>query len=203
MKFSRYLGLAVVKFRYDVTEVFTLNLLWVLLTLPVITAPGAMAGLVYAMNQLSKNRPITARTYMVGFKKYFWAGWLWTFLNLVVYGLIYLNIGFYLDQRWIVGIALGLGVVWTVIQVYVFPLYIEDPGNGLLGSVRSAILLVFQYPGPIYATATMLLMLNAISIFLLGLPYAIIMGSLNAYLVTVTLFFVLGKTEYLSPLPEA
>jgi uncharacterized membrane protein YesL len=202
MKFIHYIGRAFVKFRYDVAEIFTTNLLWLLLTLPVITAPGALAGLFYSINQLSKNEPITTRTFMEGFRKFFWVGWLWTLLNLAVYGLIYFNISYYLDQRGIVGIALGLAAVWTVIQMYVFPLFIENQEKSLFDSVRSALLLIFQRPGPIYFTALVLVMLNALSIFLLGMPFAIFMGSLNAYLITVTLFFVMGKTEYLAPLRE-
>ena len=83
MRFIRYLGRSSLKIYYDLFELLKINALWVLLTLPILTAPGAMAGLFYSINKLAKNEPINAGTFFEGFRNYFWVSWRWTLLNLV------------------------------------------------------------------------------------------------------------------------
>lgn len=204
MRFIRYLGRSSVKLYYDITELLVINILWVLMMLPVITAPGAIAGLFYATNKLAKNEPFNARTFFEGFRNYFWLSWRWTILNFVVCITLYINYVFYLsmegsNRKWLTGIVIGLGVIWAMLQLYIFPLLIEQSNKRLLVAVRNSVLLFFRHPGPTYAIAAVLFLFALISIWLFGIPWLIFLGSLSAYLITTTLMYVLGKTKYVDP----
>ena len=63
--------------RYGFTELLITNLLWVVFTLLIITAPAAFAGMYYATHTLAKEKSASWRTFFVGFKDFFWVGWRW------------------------------------------------------------------------------------------------------------------------------
>ncbi|MCJ7701847.1 MAG: YesL family protein, partial [Anaerolineales bacterium] len=197
-------GRSSLKIYYDMFELLKINALWVLLTLPILTAPGAMAGLFYSINKLAKNEPINASTFFEGFRNYFWMSWRWTLLNLVVFITIYMNYDFYQNiegsnLEWLEGIFLGLGIIWSMLQLYIFPLLIEQSDKRLLVAVRNSVLLFFRHPGPSYSTAIVLFMFTVISVWLFGIPWLIFLGGLSAYLITTTLMYILGKTKYVDP----
>jgi hypothetical protein len=201
MRFFRYFGRAFLKIYYEFAALIKINILWFLLTLPILTAPGAMAGLFYAINKLAKNESVNAHTFFEGFQKYFWVSWRLTLLNIAVFFIAYLNFVFYQDMqeiinKWPLGVVLGLVFVWTVLQIYILPLLIEQDSNHLLASIRSSIVLLLRYPGPTYMTASILFLLVLLSIWLFGVPLLIFLASMCAYLITTTLMYVLGKTKF-------
>jgi len=201
MRFFRYLGRAFLKIYYEFVELIKINILWFLLTLPILTAPGALAGLFYAINKLTKNESVNAHTFFEGFQKFFWVSWRLTLLNIVVFFLAYLNFLFYQDRqesinKWPIGIVLGLVFVWVVLQLYILPLLIEQDSNQLFASVRSSIVLLLRHPGPTYITAAILFLFVLVSIWLFGVPLFIFLAGVCAYLTTTTLMYVLGKTKY-------
>ena len=201
MKFFRYLGRSFYKIYFDLIELIKINFLWVLLMLPIVTAPGAMAGLFYAINKLAKNESVNAHTFFEGFKKFFWVSWRLTLLNIAVFFMAYLNFVFYQDMqgsinKWPLGIVLGLIFIWTVLQIYILPLLIEQDSNQLLASVRDSIMLLLKHPGPTYMTAAVILLFALVSIWLFGVPLLIFLAGVCAYLITTTLMYVLGKTKY-------
>jgi uncharacterized membrane protein YesL len=178
-----------------------MNILWFLLTLPILTAPGAMAGLLYAINKLAKNESVNAHTFFEGFRKFFWVSWRLTLLNAAIFLTAYLNFAFYQDMqesinKWAFGIVLGLVFIWVVLQMYILPLLIEQDSNQLLASVRNSILLLLRHPGPTYLTAIILFLFTLLSIWLFGVPLLIFLAGVCAYLITTTLMYVLGKTKY-------
>lgn len=203
MRFFRYLGRAFLKIYYEFVELIKINILWFLLTLPILTAPGAMAGLFYAINKLTKNESVNAHTFFEGFQKFFWVSWRLTLLNIAVFFMAYLNFVFYQDMqesinKWPLGIVLGLVFVWVVLQMYILPLLIEQDSNQLLASVRSSIVLLLRHPGPTYMTAAILFLFALVSIWLFGVPLLIFLAGVCAYLITTTLMYVLGKTKYVN-----
>jgi len=185
-------------------NIIIVNILWALLTLPIITAPGAMAGLFYATNKLAKNEVINSRIFFDGFRKFFWVSWRWALLNIIVFLAIYMNYEYYLNAdgpnaKWLLGIVIGFGIIWIMLQLFIFPLLIEQYEKGLLNAVRSSILLFFKHPGPAYLTAFLVSAFALVSIWLFGTPWFIFLGGLCAYLITTTLMYVLGKTQYVDP----
>jgi hypothetical protein len=204
MQFIRYLGGASVKMYDDMRELLMLNALWVLLTIPIITAPGAMAGLFFAIHKLAKNEPISARTFFDGFQKFFWVSWRLTLLNMAVFFTAYLNFAYYQNMngsniKWLPGIVLGLSVVWAMIQIYILPLLVEQNSKRIFMAIRDSVVLLFRYPGPLYATAIVLFLLSMISIWLFGVPWLLFLGSFSAALIMTTLMYVSGQTEYIDP----
>lgn len=204
MRFVRYLGRSFVKMYYDIFNIIIVNLLWVLLSLPIVTAPGAMAGLFYATNKLAKNEVINSKIFFDGFRKFFWISWRWTLLNMTVFLAIYLNYDHYLNSdspnaKWLIGIVIGFGMIWIILQLFIFPLLIEQSENTLLDAVRSSILLFLRYPGPAYLTTLLVAAFALVSVWLFGVPWIIFLGGMCAYLITTTLMYVLGKTQYVDP----
>ena len=198
MRFIRYLGQTLLSVYYDTTQLILINALWVLMTLPIITAPGALVGLFYATNKLFKNEPVDRRIFITCFKKYFWVSWQWTLLNLGVFFVGYLNFDFYRkfeggNTHWAVGIVIGLIFIWTIIQIFFWPLLIEQAEPKILSTIRKCVVLVFSHPGPIFFIAILLFMLSLISVWLIGLPWLIFMGSLSAYLITSTIAYIFGN----------
>jgi hypothetical protein len=182
-------------------ELLKINILWVVFSIPVVTAPGAVAGLFYATNKLAKNESIDTQVFLEGFRKYFWVSWRLALLNSAVFLIGYLNFRFYqnmemANSKWLLGIVLGLGFIWIVLQINILPLIIEQNNNQLLVVIRKSILLLLRYPGPTYLTAVILFSFSLVSIWLFGVPLLIFLASVGAYLVTTTLMFVLGKPEY-------
>lgn len=205
MRFIQYLGSASVKLYYDMRELLMLNMLWVLFTIPLITAPGAMAGLFFATHKLAKNEPISARTFLDGFKKFFWVSWRLTLLNIAVFFMAYLNFTYYQNMsgsksKWPLGIVLGLSAVWAMIQIYILPLLIEQNSKQIFAAIRDSVVLLLRYPGPLYGTAIVLFLLSLISIWLIGVPWLLFLGSFSAALITTTLMYVSGQTEYIDRL---
>jgi hypothetical protein len=201
MRFFRYLGSAFLKIYYDFVALIKMNMLWFLLTLPILTAPGAMAGLLYAINQLAKNKSVNAHTFFEGFRKFFWVSWRLTLLNAAVFFMAYLNFVFYQGMQesinnWAFGIVLGLVFIWAVLQMYILPLLIEQDSQQLLAAVRDSMVLLLRHPGPTYLTAFILFLFALLSIWLFGVPLLIFLAGVCAYLITATLMYVLGKREY-------
>ena len=108
-----------------------LNLLTVLLALPVITLPPALAGLWSIANLVAKGDDFDWRDYFDGFRRHFWKAWKLALLNILVGIIVSTNVYFYtpgitpfeLDPRlstWIRGFFLAVAFVWSVLQLYLF-----------------------------------------------------------------------------------
>ena len=163
-----------------------------------------MAGLFYATNKLAKNEVINSKIFFDGFRKFFWISWRWTLLNMTVFLAIYLNYDYYLNSdepiaKWLIGIVIGFGMIWIILQLFIFPLLIEQSENTLLDAVRGSILLFLRYPGPAYLTTLLVAAFALVSVWLFGVPWLIFLGGMCAYLITTTLMYVLGKTQYVDP----
>ncbi len=127
-----------------------LNLVWALLTLPIITAFPALFGLVYATNRLAHNDGVSWQTLLVGFRRYFWVSWRWGVLNVCVYGLLLWNAQFYGWQvasplgNWLQVLFVAMVVFWTIVQLHVLPLLIEQEEPKLRLALRNAWVLLVK-----------------------------------------------------------
>ena len=80
---------------YDLIPLIVTNLLWFVLTLPVVTAFPAAAGLSYSANQVAKGKSVNWHTFFEGFREYLGYSYKWGFLTLVVYILLAIAVWFY------------------------------------------------------------------------------------------------------------
>lgn len=177
---------ALVDAYYDALPLVSVNLLWFMLTLPLVTAPPAAAGLYHTTNRLAHQRPANWRTFFEGFRTHFWLGWRWGLANLVVLSVLGGNYAFYgkLELswgRWAQGLFLGLAMVWGLLQVYTFPLLLEQEDQRVLTAVRNSVVLYLQRPVFSLGLALLVVLLVGMS-SLLPPSWLLITGSLCAYL---------------------
>lgn len=98
---------------HNMAELVIVNILWFLLTLLVVTAPPAVAGLYYATNQIAYEKAISWRTFFEGFRTFFWMSWRWALMVVLVAALLIFNYLFYHGfgtewSYWVQGAFLGL-----------------------------------------------------------------------------------------------
>ena len=127
-----------------------LNLLWVVLTLLVVTAFPAYAGLHFATNQIAHGQSAGIRDFFEGFKKYFWISWKYGLINLVLYFLVAVNLRFYggfegFGFVLLQGFFVAFTVLWTVVQMYVFPFILEQEEPSIKMAFRNSAVICLQY----------------------------------------------------------
>ncbi|NLE44736.1 MAG: YesL family protein [Chloroflexi bacterium] len=161
-------------------ELFVLvlmNLLTAILLVPVVTFPPALAGLWNVANLLSRGESIEWRDYFNGFKRYFWKSWAFTFINLVVFLLLYVNFTFYAPEvppfnlrpeisLWVRMFVIVIGALWLCLQMYPMAMLMEQDEQKILLALRNSAILLFANPGFSLVLALLLLLLAAASTLL-------------------------------------
>jgi len=128
------------------------NVLWVVLSLPIITAPAAWAALV-KMSFLAQTTPSADVSDMwEAFRAYWRQGVLLGVANIVVVGMTAYNLAFYAaDEGGGFTLLRGLWVVilaaWLVVQLYLWPLFFAMKQPALGGAMRNAAVMVLLNPG--------------------------------------------------------
>lgn len=175
----------------SMAELVIANILWVLLTFPVLTAPASLAGMYYLTNLLAHRKPVTWRTFFEGFRQFFWLSWKWALANLLVAFVIYSNYVFYqrFSGSWVAyvqGIVLGAGILWLVLQVYVFPLLIEQEDRRLRIALRNSFVLLISNPGLALLLIVILSLVAGLSV-ILQIPWLIITASFSVFMANWTM----------------
>jgi uncharacterized membrane protein YesL len=176
---------------YELLFLAAVNLLWLLLSLPLVTAPGAAAGLYYVTNELAHGREVRWPVFFTGFRRYFWLGWRWALVNLVFVGAAYANLRFYEQFSgwwvvWVERLFLGLLSGWLLLQVYVLPLLIEQQDRRQLTALRNSAVLYLRRPT---ASLLLLALLAVVVTLSLAAPvlWALITPALIAFLCNATM----------------
>jgi uncharacterized membrane protein YesL len=133
------------------TPLIVTNFTWFLLSLPIITLIPATGGLYYATNQLANEGDAGWRTVWEGFRIHFWQSWRWGLMNLIVYGGFLINKNFYaqVNANWAAVVQLVfifLTILWTVLQLYIYPLLLELEEPKLWNAVRNSFALFILRP---------------------------------------------------------
>jgi uncharacterized membrane protein YesL len=176
---------------YD--EIFMLalmNILTVVLAIPVVTFPPALAGLWSAANLVVQGNSIAWRDYFDGFRRYFWKAWGLALVNIVVIAVLATNLWFYnpdvapfdISDNLSFGIRLFWGIataVWAILQMYPLALLLEQEDQRLRTAWRNAAVLLFANPGFSLVLAILLAIVGFIST-LIPLLWAIVTVSLFA-----------------------
>lgn len=184
--------------RYDFGELMISNILWLLLCLPIITIPPAFAGLYYSTSKLAQKEPSSRKTFFEGFKKYFRSSYYWFFSNLIVVGLLLFNIDvgiqnpdllwmqFFSGASWVILFA------WILIQIYTFPLLIQQDDPRLFLALRNSAVLWFKHIIFNIILSMVIVIVFVISLYLYPLWF-VITASLIAYLANLGLVYLLLK----------
>ncbi|NWF69413.1 MAG: DUF624 domain-containing protein [Chloroflexi bacterium] len=127
------------------------NVLWLLLSLPLVTAPAAWAGLM-KMSYLAHRGPSAdIHDLWEGFKENLKRGLLLTLLNVLIVGLNVSNLVAYMEAPGVFYAALRviwllLLLVWFTIQLYLWPLFYEMEQPRLWGALRNAAVMLILNP---------------------------------------------------------
>ncbi len=168
-------------------DLLFINILWLLLCLPVVTAPAGTLALFATANHLAHDRTGSWRVFWEAFRRDFWLSLRWGVLNLAVIAVLASNIVFYAqyEQTWsglVQGIFVSLGWVWGLLQLFALPLLMEQTDRRVRIALRNSLVLWARNPS---FTLGFGLTLGAsvvlISVFL-GPPWLVIGAALAAYL---------------------
>ncbi len=151
-----------------------MSIVTVLLMVPVITLPPAIAGLWNVANRVAKGMAIHWSDYFEGFRRYFWKAWGLALLNILVAIIVSTNIRFYTPgvapfeispglSAWIGGGFVALSLLWLLLQVYPLALLLEQEDQRLRVALRNAAVLLVANPGFTIVLALLLLLLSIVS----------------------------------------
>lgn len=184
---------------YDELFLFVIiNLLCFLLSIPLITLAPALAGVYYVTNHLAHGRYRTEwRDFFVGFKQYLAKSWQVLLADLFLLLLIVSNIIFYNSMpnqivRLVSILWLYLLAFWLGLQIYLFPLLMEQEDKRLLLIFRNAIVLTLKHPLFTIAFLLVILLLLVISLALVA-PIVVLLISLVAFLSNRALLTLIGE----------
>jgi uncharacterized membrane protein YesL len=184
--------------RYDFGDLMVSNILWLLLCLPIITIPPAFAGLYYSTSKLAQSELSTRQTFFEGFKKWFFPSYYWFFSNVIIVGLLLFNIDFSLQSPNVMWLQFLSGVYWVLLgswmllQIYTFPLLIQQEKPRLLLALRNSIILWLKNIVFSLLLSIVILVLAAGSLYLYPLWF-VITASLIAYLANLGVVYLLSK----------
>lgn len=128
-----------------------LNILWFISSSLLITAPPATVALFAITRELGYRRPVTWRDFVRMLFQYFFIGWRWGFVNLIVIAIIVINFVFYqtLDPP-IDFLGRGIWMIllffWFLVQMYCLPIMMEQQQSSIRLALRNSIVLVLRHP---------------------------------------------------------
>jgi uncharacterized membrane protein YesL len=177
------------------------NILWLLLSLLIVTWPAATAGLFYLVRRVveeeleSSPREARLGDFWDGFRQYWLRSTLLTVIDLAGLGLIAVALVFYGGStaeppRWLVGPIGLIGLVWVTAQLYVYPLLLERTASRPWEVMREALLMAVGYPLSSLSLLVTVIVLTIAAVALAG-PVLFIFFSAIAMLQTVMLWQVL------------
>jgi uncharacterized membrane protein YesL len=164
-----------------------INLLWALLAIPVVTFFPALMGVYNLTYEKAQGRRVERELFWQGFRRYFGKSWALGAINTVATLLLIVNIWFYLQfPNWMFYFTIiwvYVLVVWLVMQVYVYPLAIEQEDKSLKTIYLNAFRLALVRPLFTIVVGLILLVLEAVSIaippllLLVFVPLAALIGN--------------------------
>lgn len=146
------------------------NLLWAVLAIPIVTIFPATMGAYYITYEKAHGRRIEFDFFWQGFRQYFGKSWALGAINTIITFLLIVNILFYLQQpNWLFYLTIlwiYIAILWLGVQLYVFPLTIEQEDKSIKLIYRNAALVAMSRPLFTLIIALLQLVILAISIVL-------------------------------------
>jgi uncharacterized membrane protein YesL len=145
------IGQAVIDIRYVGVTLAYFNVLWVFSSVLIVTAPPATAALYVTTREIGYRRQVGWRDFVRLLRTHFFVGWRWATLNAMAVGIVFANLTFYSYMDNAIGVLLialwlGLGFVWLVVQMYCFPLLLEQSRPAVIMALRNAFVLSMRHP---------------------------------------------------------
>lgn len=171
---------------YDLIALITVNVMWFVLTLPVVTALPALGALFYATNRLAHGNGADWRTFRDGFRMYFWLSWRWGLASLVIFGMLGGNLWFYAraDADWAVWAQMaGLAVLFSAgtWNLFTFPLLLEQQDRRLRVAARNSLVIMLRRPLYSLGVGASVAILILLSIYVMPPLWIFLTASLITY----------------------
>jgi uncharacterized membrane protein YesL len=185
------------------------NLAFVILSIPIITGPGAKAALFHSISEGLKDPAgsrISIRSELKkGFHNYFWRSFLLSLIKFASLAVILAAIYFWVTRpeiglRYISILAFYGLVMWWLASGYIYPILITHPEYKLLAVLGAAIRLAFQKPFESLLFAVVSTLLFILGLALLG-PILLVIPALRAILL-IQGYWYLAEFEIPGFLPE-
>lgn len=127
------------------------NVVWFLLSLPIVTLFPALAGLYHASQLIATDRDSGGRAVWDGFRAHFWLGWRWGLLLLAGIVLLGANLLFYgrIEAQWSLlprALFFILLLFWLALNIYTFPLLLQQEDQRLRTALRNSLVLWIKRP---------------------------------------------------------
>lgn len=177
------------------------NLWLVLLSLPVITAPAAKAGM-YQTVAAGLRDPALAQTkprqeMKEGFFKHMWRAFGLALIKWLLLAIIVVSIFFWIQQdTWLLRsisiISIYVFVIWWLSVGFLYPILVDNPEASIAQVFRQGALLAFQKPFESLLFAVVSSLLHALGLFLLG-PILLVVPVLRSILHLHAYWYLTGQ----------
>jgi hypothetical protein len=153
----------------DLFTTAVVHLLWLVLTLLVVTSAPATMALFYVANRKARGEVTDVGDFLYAMRRYFVPGWRWGLVNGFV---VFFLVGdIFLTGRimqgptaqWIQGLYLALLVMWLFLQLYALPLLFEQREWSQQQAWRNAAVMLGRNIGFSLILAVALVILLALS----------------------------------------
>lgn len=184
----------------DLFVTAVVNLIWLILTLLIITAPPAIVALFYVGNRKAHGEVTEVSDFFFALRHYFWPAWRWGLVNVIILLFLWGDVVLtgHLSQspfaRFAQGFYLILLVIWLFLQLYALPFLFEQEQPSLRLAWRNAAVMLGQNVGFSLALAAALVLVLLVS----TLFFLVIMaagGILVALIANHAVLDRLGKRE--------
>lgn len=170
---------------YRAIDLIQINLLWFVFSALVIPAIPALGALFYATQRIARQGSAGWRDFWEGFRQHFWLSWRWGLINAGVLGLLGLTLAWYgqTQVRCLAaaqGVLIALGAGWIALNLFTFPLLLEQADQRFLVALRNSAVLWLRFPG--LALGALLLIVIAAGLSVVIPPaWIVITASFCAY----------------------
>ena len=173
---------------------FAANVLWIILSLPLITMPAATGALFYLVDLVvaeeNESEPIPAyiADFWVGFRLYWWQSTKLMLLNVAILIILAITAIYYLRSpveflSWLIGPLSLIALAYLTLNIYLLPLRQVYRDDSTLNIIRRAARLVLTYPFESTMLFVWLVLLTVFFMLLAG-PVLFILFSLLAIIQT-------------------
>jgi uncharacterized membrane protein YesL len=193
----RALRLAVAAWWKNLLAYTVLNVLWIGFSLTIVGGPPALAAMYQLAAHDAEDDYVDWRAFFGAMKRLFGPAWRWGALQLVVYGVIGFNLLYYSPAGGTLIAALraawGIGlVVWTVLNVFYWPFFLQQEDQRLANTYRNILVLVAAQPG-------LVLGVTLLSVAILALAVATVIVFAFAVLPLIALLATFAVIHVLEP----
>lgn len=188
------------------------NLLWLLVSIPVVTWPAATGALFYLVHRIIREEraldPDYAQVsdFWAGFRRYWQKSTVLALFDVVVFAVLAVALFFYGGSsveplRWLAGPVIIIALVWLGAQLYIFPILIVAPEQSVFEILRTALFTAIGYPAYTLVLLLTSIVLTAVCIALAAGPVVVILFSLLALLQTTSLRLIRVQQGEIDPSP--